>query len=342
LSTQDKQNNVIQMSKETPAFLDNLFSRSRIISTFSEGINKNLGGGLHPGMLFTIESAPDGTKTTLAQQIIEKAAEQYHYPALFIVSELTPLNLYQKSISRISRKSATLIESKVWEKDSEKYETLKSAITDANEMYMRFADCLFAADYSRRELTLETIEQTVKSLREKIKKDWNVTEDPPFMLFIETIQKIKYKRDPNEPHGFYIDGLTHELKEIARKLDVSIIALYDLPPFPMLYDTSSSYFSSQFRSNLGDTAHSADVTAFVEMGDWLLEVAIKDFSMKGVSAFTQKLEEAKRHFPLSNPKIRDFSPTYARILFTHKTAGVTENLFFIYLQATNEFLEITL
>jgi hypothetical protein len=145
-----------------------------------------------------------------------------------------------------------------------------------------------------------------------------------------------------ESHGLYIDRLTHSLKELARKLGIAIIGLYDLPPFPMLYDNQSIYFSSQLRNTLGDTAYSADVTAFVEMGDWLLDIAIKDFSMKGIDAFTQKLEDAKRHFPLTNPKIRAFSPTYARIFFSHKTAGITEELFFIYLQATNEFLEITL
>ena len=77
MSTQDKSNDLIQMSKSTTDFLDKLYSPSKIIKTFSDGLNKNLAGGLHPGILFTIEGAPDGSKSTFAQQIIEKAADEY-------------------------------------------------------------------------------------------------------------------------------------------------------------------------------------------------------------------------------------------------------------------------
>jgi replicative DNA helicase len=330
------------MARVTPDFLEKVYSKSRIIKTFSSGLNKNLGGGLHPGMLFTIEGAPDGTKSTFAQQILEKAAEEFHYPAMFIISELTPLNLYLKSISKISRKNANQIESKVWENEDEKSATIKTSISDANDMYVRYADCLFVDDYSERPLTIDGIEKSVTELREQIKRERNVLEDPPFSLFIESIQRIKHLTVEGESHDLHVDRLVHDLKELARKLDISIVALYDLPAFPMLYEDKSRYYSSQLRNKLGDTAYASDVTAYIEMGDWLMDVAIKDFSMKGVDAFTQKLEEAKRHFPLSNPKLKDFAPTYSRMLFTHKKAGVTEELFFIYLQATNEFLEITL
>jgi hypothetical protein len=342
LSIEDKSKGFIQLSKSSQDYLGEIFSESRIIKTFSNGLNRNLGGGLHPGTLFTIEGAPDGSKSTFAQQLIEKAAEEFHYPGLFIISELSPLELYLKTISRLSRKSATLIDSKAWEADPEKYGALKSSLSDSNDSFMKYADCLYIDDYSKRVLTLEQIEKSVTTLREKIRREWNVTDDPPFMLFIESIQRIHLKTESGEPHALYIDRLTHDLKELARDHGIVIIALYDLPPFPMLYENQSLYFSSQSRNSLGDTAYSANIAAFIEMGDWLIEVAIKDFSQKGIDAFTQKLENAKKHFPLSNPKIRSFSPTYARILFSHKTAGITEELFFIYLQATNEFLEITL
>ncbi|MBU1626750.1 hypothetical protein KKB18_05205 [bacterium] len=333
----------IQMSKENNGFLENLFSKSRIISTFSNGLNKNLFGGLHPGMLFTIEGAPNGSKTTFAQQMLEKAAEEFHYPGLFILSELTPMDLYIKSISRISRKSATLIESKAWETDSENNPTLKSSIIDANDHYNRYSECLFVEDYSNRirVLTIQQIEKHVTTLRDKIRKDRNLTEDPPFTVFLESIQRIHHKSEQGQTHLFDIEKLTHELKKVAENLGIAIIALYDLPAFPMLYENQETYFCSPLRSNLGDTAYSSSVSAYIEIGDWLLDLAIKDFSMKGIDAFTRKLEDTKRHFPLSNPKIRGFSPTYARMLFSHKTAGVAEQLFFIYLQATNEFLEIT-
>jgi len=342
LSTEDKSKGFIQMSRSNSDFLEEIFSESKIIKTFSNGLNRNLGGGLHPGKLFTIEGAPDGSKSAFAQQVIEKSSENMHYPALFIISELSPLDLYTKSISRLSRKSATLIKSKAWEEDADSQGVLKSSISDASDHFMKYADCLYIEDFSKRVLTIEQIEKSVTTLKERIRREWNVTDDPPFMLFIESIQRIHSKIEPGESHSLYIDKLTHDLKELARDLNIAIIALYDLPPFPMLYEDQSLYFSSQTRNTLGDTAYSANYTSYIEMGDWLLDIAIKDFSQKGIDAFTQKLENAKRHFPLSNPKIRGFSPTYARMLFSHKTAGVTEELFFIYLQATNEFLEITL
>jgi replicative DNA helicase len=341
LSTEDKSNETIQMSKAVDSFLEDLYSESRIIKTFSDGLNLNLFGGLHPGMLFSIEGAPNGSKSTLAQQIIEKAAEEFHYPGLFILSELTPMDLYTKSISRLSRKSSTLIKSKAWETDQENNTTLKTSIDDANELYLRYAECLYVEDYSKRVLTLQQIEKHVTTLRDRIRRDRNVTDDPPFTLFIESIQRIHYKSEECVERGREIDRITHDLKKIAEDHGITIIGLYDLPAFPMLYENHEPYYSSPHRSSLGDTAQSASVAAYIEMGDWLLDIAIKDFSHKGIDAFTRKLEDTKRHFPLTNPKIKPYSPTYARMLFSHKTAGVAEQLFFIYLQATNEFLEIT-
>jgi len=337
------------MLERAEKFIKQIFSGQPPFATFSRELNGVLSGGLFPGKLYAIEGPPDGTKSSLAIQMMDKMAEELGVGCLFISSVLSAYEIYLRSIARISRQHSGEIEGKAWlsedwisQHGKEAPNRFKSGVKDADEVYRKFAQNIVVQQLGAEGLPVSEVETAIAQTQEFFRAKRELMEPPPIAVFIDTLQGLRYPGqggDTGEPTQAQLVRMLKELKAVARRTGCPIVALVDGVAFGRLY-LKAGILPSTHGHELGFTAYHSDATILIETDDTLLSDAIQELYNRGQDTDAARLEEARSRFPLSNPKISPFIPTYAKMTLCSRGAGAVRNLYFIYLKAVGEFLDV--
>ncbi|MCD6328706.1 hypothetical protein J7M28_14305 [bacterium] len=347
------------MERETPTsmldrsgqILEDIFQGDPPFPTFSKDLSNVFSGGLLPGKLYTIEGPPDGTKSAFAILMANKMAEVHNIPCAFVSSTLTAEEVYIRSIARISRLHSGDIEGKAWLRDEwiaehgrDAATGLKSRIKEADETFRRFAGNILMVEVPHEGgLSISEFEKMLQEQREYFQEKRGLSALPRIAVFIDTLRGLRYSKTtdkPAEPTASELILMLKELGVIARKTGCPIVALADGVAFGRLYLKAGILPSSHGRE-LGFTAYYADTTILLETDDTLLADAIEELYNRGQDTDAGKLEEARSRFPLSNPRIAPLVPTYARLTISTRGAGAVKNIYFIFLKALGDFLDLS-
>ena len=338
------------MSERSGDFLKDLLKGEAAFSTFSNELSLVLSGGLFPGKLYAIEGPPDGTKSALAIQLVDHLAQNQNVPALLISSTLSAKEIYILSIARLSRVHSGEIEARAWqmkewieEHGREAVARVKSQIKDADETYKKFAEQIIVVEIPTESgMHISEVKRRLEEAREYFRAKRELREPPTTVLVIDTLRGLRCREDVaagSDPTQEEVVRMLKELRDLAHTSLCPILALVDGADFGRLY-MKLGMLPSSHGHELGFTAYHADTTILVETEDTLLSDAIKELYDRGQDRDAAKLEEARSRFPLSNPKIAPFVPTYARLMLSTRGAGAVRNVYFIYLRAVGDFRDL--
>jgi len=337
------------MSGRSGDFLKDILKGDAAFPTFSKELNGVLSGGLLPGKLYTIEGPPDGTKSALAIQLIDGLAQNHNVQSLFISSTLSAKEVYIHSIARLSRVHSGEIEARAWQlKDwisdhgREAVARVKSRIKDADETYTKFAEQILVVEVpAEGGMHISEVKRRLEEAREHFRVKGELTEPPTIVLVIDTLRGLRYKEDVagTEPTLAEAILMLRELKDLAHTSKCPVVALVDGAAFGRLY-MKFGMLPSSLGHELGFTAYHSNTTILAETDDTLLSDAIQELYDRGQDRDASKLEEARSRFPLSNPKIASYFPTYARLMLSTRGTGAVRNVYFIYLKAIGDFRDL--
>ncbi len=337
------------MSDRSGDFLKDILKGEAAFPTFSNELNLVLSGGLFPGKLYTIEGPPDGTKSALAIQLVDSLAQSHNVPVLYISSTLSAKEVYICSIARLARVHSGEIEARAWQiKDwiddhgREAVARVKSRIKDADEIYSKFAKQILVVEVpAEGGMHISEVKQRLEEAREYFRAKSELAEPPTTLVVIDTLRGLRYKEDVAgaEPTQREAILMLKELRDLAHTSGCPIVALIDGAAFGRLY-MKYGMLPSSLGHELGFSAYHADTTILAETDDTLLSDAIQELYDRGQDRDAAKLEEARSRFPLSNPKIAPFFPTYARLMLSTRGTGAVRNVYFIYLKAVSDFRDL--
>jgi len=337
------------MSDRSGDFLKDILKGEAAIPTFSRELNLVLSGGLFPGKLYTIEGPPDGTKSALAIQLIDGLAQHHNVPVLFISSTLTAKEIYIRSIARLARVHSGEIEARAWQmKDwisdhgRESVARVKSRIKDADETYRKFAESMLVVEVpAEGGMHISEVRRRLEDAREHFRAKSELTELPTTVVVIDALRGLRYRQDAAaaEPTQPEVVLMLKELRDLAHTSNCPVVALVDGAAFGRLY-MKFGMLPSSLGHELGFSAYHSDTTILTETDDTLLSDAIQELYDRGQDRDASKLEEARSRFPLSNPKIAPFFPTYARLILSTRGTGAVRNVYFIYLKAISDFRDL--
>ena len=339
------------MSDRSGDFLKDILKGEAAFSTFSNELNLILSGGLFPGKLYTIEGPPDGTKSSFAVQLADRLAQDNSVPTVFISSTLSAKEVYILSLARLSRVHSGEIEARAWQKKEwidahgrEAVARVKSRIKDADEAYRKFAEQIFVVEVpAEGGMHISDVKRRLDEAREHFRAERELAELPTMAVVIDTLRGLRYEADATgsgEPTQADVVQMLKELRGLARSSGCPIVALVDGAAFGRLY-LKFGMLPSSHGHELGFTAYHADTTIIIETDDTLLSDAIQELYDRGQDRDATKLEEARSRFPLSNPKIAPFFPTYARFMLSTRGTGAVRNVYFIYLKAIGDFRDLS-
>jgi len=332
-------------------FLNEVLSGEPAYPLFSREFSAVMSGGLLPGKLYTIEGPPDGTKSALAVLMANKLAEDHKIPCVFVSSTLSGKEVYIRSISRISRLHSGDIEGKMWldpfwvkENGKDAVARVKSRIKDADATFREYASRILMVEVPvEGSIPVSEVSERLQADREYFKEQDGLSELPKPVVFVDTLRGLRYSDERRESGEPTLDELIKMLKELraeAQRTGCPIVALVDGVAFGRLY-LKAGILPSTHGHELGFTSYHADTTILLETDDTLLSEAIQELYDRGQDTDAAKLEDARSRFPLSNPRIAPLVPTYARLTISARGAGAARNIYFIYLKAVGDFLDMS-
>jgi replicative DNA helicase len=164
-----------------------------------------LNGGFHKKQLVVVGARPSVGKTSIAQQFILEAGKQKK-KALFLSLEVDKKNVFLKFVSNLVSIEGWKLQTK--KLNQSEFEAIKTAKEDLRNMK------IFVNDSSS--LNILQIENIIKKQLEIENID---------IVFIDYIQIIRYQQQNNFNEAFAIKENTSRLKEIAKKYNISVVAL---------------------------------------------------------------------------------------------------------------------
>ncbi|MBN1593779.1 MAG: hypothetical protein JW941_11100 [Candidatus Coatesbacteria bacterium] len=344
-----KSEKLVSMSENSDGFLKDILKGEAAFPTFSNELNMILSGGLLPGKLYTIEGPPDGTKSSFAIQLIDRLAQDDGIPSLFISSTLSKREIYIQSIARLSRVHSGEIEARAWQLKEwaelhgrDAVTRVKSRIKDGDESYRSFSDKIFTVEIpAEGGMHVSEVRRYLNDAREQLKAARDLVDLPSMVVVIDTLRGLRYASETKsgEPSQEDVVNMLKELRMLAHTTGCAIVALVDGAAFGRLYQRLGM-LPSALGHELGSTAYYADTTMLMETDDTLLSDAIQELYDRGMDRDAAKLEEARSRFPLANPKISPFLPTYARLMMSTRGTGAVRNVYFIFLKAIGDFRDL--
>jgi len=175
------------------------------IATGFNKLDDILNGGFHKKQLCVIGARPSVGKTSIAQQLILKAS-QSGKRCLFISLEVDKKNVFLKFASN-------LVSIDGWKLQRRKLNQDELQSLQVAKEELRSLD-IFVNDSSS--LNISQIENIIKKQLEI---------SPVDIVFIDYIQIIRYLQQGNFNEASAIKENTSRLKEIAKKYDLSVVAL---------------------------------------------------------------------------------------------------------------------
>ena len=327
------------------SMLSRMFSgKARPIKTFSEPLNKILGGGICVGRLGILGAPPKKGKTTLMVRLGHGFAEQ-EIPTLIISCEMSEFDLLRNTLSRLSRINSSIIQEANWNVDTHEIRDLTRKCEKAGAKY----DEAIAPHFQIVEGGVDMNCAKIRALISQFRIELGQGSDRPFVLLVDSIHRMStgVKGLDNGGHvSEKVGHITHELKAIARELNVAVIAISEI---------TKEAFKSAEATGTVDFSCFKDSSAIIHLADYAMTLQsgglehddpekCKDqltlhFAGKGKhrGPFPGVTEESIREeFPLNE----SLSSTFARLTIGLNRYGATGEVMFLYDKAVHDFVSI--
>jgi replicative DNA helicase len=327
--------NLLPVSDKANHWLESMFNEDIIaIPTFSQDLNYLLNGGLARGKLYVLGAPPANGKSTISAQLGDLASSK-GFKIGYASYEMSAEQLFTTGLSRLGKINSSLIEGKKYLKDVKLTDKILETFTHytaqiAPNLHLIEADDLYTPS---RLLTI------IK----KLKLD---------LLIVDYLQ-LMTTGDPKLDNAYQetlrVSKIATELKRIARKSNIPIIAISDINKnaYSMAIkggDLDMSALRDSFK-----IAHSADVIMLLMSQD--VPIAIKNdegkkaeqmvtqlyllaekFREKSIN-LAQKIEMLAHEYRLE----KETADTYSRLIIAKNRTGKCGEVLFRYSKALHYF-----
>lgn len=220
-----------------PALLKRLFDENRqVLPTISPHLDRCLAGGFHPGELYVLAGFPGSGASTMALQMLNRAAQQEGVHCFLIGLQRGVEELFKRSLSNIGRIP-------VWEIDAKRQvpgslyddKDFNRRIFAAVDQYKQYDDRIVILEGSAA-ASLSRLSQMLRDKREELRS--RDLHDHAILLVVDSLQlmvalmrSVWSERSMAGEREFAaeiaaldVQTLAGRLKALARELDVAVLA----------------------------------------------------------------------------------------------------------------------
>lgn len=327
--------NLLPVSAKANQWLESMFDEDIIsIPTFSQDLNYLLNGGLARGKLYVLGAPPANGKSTISAQIGDLASSK-GFKIGYASYEMSAEQLFSTGLSRLGKINSSLIEGKKYFKDEKLFDKILATFTKYLEKIAPNLHIIEADDLYTPSRLLAIIK--------KLNLD---------LLIVDYLQLMS-SGDPKLDNAYQetlrVSKIATELKRIARKSNIPIIAISDINKnaYSMAIkggDLDMSALRDSFK-----IAHSADVIMLLMSQD--VPIAIKNdegkkaeqmvtqlyllaekFREKSIN-LAQKIEMLAHEYRLE----KETADTYSRLIIAKNRTGKCGEVLFRYSKALHYF-----
>jgi replicative DNA helicase len=327
--------NLLPVSDKANQWLESMFNEDIIsIPTFSQDLNYLLNGGLAKGKLYVLGAPPANGKSTISAQIGDNASSK-GFKIGYASYEMSAEQLFTTGLSRLGKINSSLIEGKKYFKDEILADKLLKTFSQyqekiANNLYIIEADDLY--NPSR-----------LLAIIKKLKLD---------LLIVDYLQ-LMTTGDPKLDNAYQetlrVSKIATELKRIARKSNIPIIAISDINKNAYIASIKGGDLDMGALRDSFKIAHSADVIMLLMSND--IPLAVKDNEgKKGEQMVTQlyllaeKMREKSINLAQQIEMLaheyrleKETADTYSRLIIAKNRTGKCGEVLFRYSKALHYF-----
>ncbi len=302
-------------------------------------LNDLLGGGLANGSMYVLVSPPGGGKTTMSEQISDYSA-MCGVPVIFVSMEMSMEHIYVNAISRMGEMNSAKIMSPYKEI---KKQTAKQVGDVAEEYHQKIAPNIYVVEGS-----YNTTPSRLESMVSMIRASRKMSKDAPFLMVIDYLQLLNtgieaMDMGPNET--IKISELAVRVKQLARDLNVAVLAISDVTKEEQKGTFQSKEFTMNALRGSNRIAHAADCIMVLysepakadggkaEKDAWeVFTNKVKDSEQ--ATDFNTNIAEFKKDHPVGG----EGATVYARLELIKNRGGQGKgNQFLLYHRAFHKF-----
>jgi replicative DNA helicase len=333
------------MSAYTRELMGDLFSRPEAaIATPSGWLNNTLNGGFAPGRLYVIGAPPGAGKTTFCGWCGDFAAAA-GLPVLYTAFEMSKIQLWIYSLSRLSGINSALIESKRWNDETyQPRESLFSRVTEAARNY----HTQIAPRLTILEAGPEHTPARLKGAIAQVRHSEGLDESEPVLVIVDYLQLMlsgDEKLDTAATETLRVSRIATSLKQLARDTNTAFIAISDITKAAYQEALRTGSLDMSALRDSFKIAHAADVIALLQTGKITVgkgdNAQQQDQLQLAAIKYPEKarlIEQARLKHPL-NQSSKD---TYTRLSILKNRGGMLADPLFVYKKALHSFKPIDL
>ncbi|WP_330205482.1 DnaB-like helicase C-terminal domain-containing protein [Cyanobacterium sp. DS4] len=326
---------LLPVSEKSVEWVTELFSEDVVnIPTFSQDLNYLLNGGLCKGKLYVLGAPPANGKSTVSAQISDIASSK-GFRVGYASYEMSADQLFLSAIARYGKINSSLIESKKHFLDKQLAKRILEVCEDYDQKIGENLYLIECDDYHTPSKLLTIIK--------KLKLDLLIVD------YLQLLNTGDNYLDNGNNETLKISKIATELKRVARKTQIPIIAISDINKnaYSMAMkggDLDLSALRDSFK-----IAHSADTVMFLTSQNitmsvkddgnnkseksvtqlYLLSEKLRDTSLE----LSQKIIDLAHQFKLD----KNNSDTYSRLVIAKNRGGKCGEVLFRYSKALHYF-----
>ena len=211
-SLNDKQ--LLPVSDKLHTWVMDLLSEDKIsIPTFSQDLNYLLNGGLSKGRLYVLGAPPANGKSTISAQLGDLASSK-GFKVIYASYEMSAEQIFITALSRLGKINSSLLENKKFLKDEKLKLKFFNTVKDYEQNIAENTHIIEADDLYTPSRLLAIIK--------KLKADLLIVD------YLQLLSSGDQKLDNAYQETLRVSKIATELKRIARKSNIPIIAISDV------------------------------------------------------------------------------------------------------------------
>lgn len=332
-SLSDKQ--LLPVSDKLADWVSDLMSETKVsIPTFSQDLNYLLNGGLSKGKLYVLGSPPANGKSTISAQIGDLASSK-GFKVAYASYEMSSEQLFLTSLSRLGQINSSLLESKKYFSDEYLQDKLFQTIREYQDKIAENIHIIEADDLYTPNRLLAIVK--------KLECDLLIVD------YLQLLSSGDQKLDNSYQETLRVSKIATELKRVARKTEIPIIAISDINKNAYQTAIKGGDLDMGALRDSFKIAHSADVIMLLMSNNVAINSKDDDGNKSEISA-TQLyfLAEKFRDF---NPQLavkidmmaheyllnKNTADTYSRLIIAKNRTGKCGEVLFRYSKALHYF-----
>jgi replicative DNA helicase len=297
-------------------------SNKLLLPSFSPHLNRIFGGGFMGGRLYVFGAPPASGKSTFCAQLCDYLAVK-NYRIVYVSYEMSKVQLFVASLSRISQLNSQIIEAK-----NSMSSSYSKQIADAISIYTDE----IASNLWLIEADIIHTPAKVKAIAKKAKADLVVID------YLQLMQTGDEKLDNSNMEVLRVSRVASDLKRVARSLQIPIIAISDINKEAYLKAIAGKDMDMGALRDSFKIAHAADAILLLQSG--AVGKNSDGASIDQLESLKQKYPERQAQYEkmrINYPLNDDLNECWSRIQIIKNRGGMPGDPIFKYSRATHTF-----